>query len=102
MRNTGVGIPAPVFLIGQSFASKQAGTLFLRMSHFSINENIMGPGWRPGSCCNCGVLQVDYLMGYPRGALYRFHVGSLHISNGAQLCILDTSEVIVSPMPSGR
>jgi hypothetical protein len=33
--------------------------------------------------------------------MYRFHVGSLHISNGAQLCILDTSEVIVSPMLSG-
>jgi len=33
--------------------------------------------------------------------MYRFHVGSLHISNGEQLCILDTSEVIVSPIPSG-
>ena len=42
MRNTGVCIPAPVFLIGQSFVSKQAAILNVRMSHknlaFVINK----------------------------------------------------------------
>ena len=42
MRNTGVGIPAPVFLIGQSFVSKQAGILSVRMSHDSLDKTQRG------------------------------------------------------------
>jgi len=37
MRNTWAGIPAPVFLIGQSFVSKQAGTCS-HVMHFPCSD----------------------------------------------------------------
>ena len=49
----------PVFLIGQSFVSKQAGTLNVRMSHDSLDKNTARANVHT-SCTSHALMSVGY------------------------------------------